>query len=373
MDKLKKILRLFRLPLIDRYIFSEFVRVFLGTVVLLTGILLISQITDNLKGFLSTKQPQYHIGLYILFSLPKMMIVVIPPSLMFSVCFVIGQFNSNKELVSIMAAGVSFYKAVRTIFVFGTVLTVFVLFFSEMIVRPSNSMAAFEFSVIEKGIGTKKDLVYQLHIKGSQGFYYLYWYDHEKQKVSGGFNYLKLKEDAKPELVISAQSAQYLNDEKVWKLDKVEEIGFTDNLTVKSYKKFPEKKQAFPEDPTYFAKPMKSVEEMNFLELGREISMRQSKGMPYGELEVERNVILANPLMCLLVVFIGAVIGAMTPKGGAIVSLTYTILFVLVYYVFFSVGKSLGENGGLHPIIAVWLTPTFFLSMCFYLYKKFNM
>ncbi|HNI28792.1 MAG TPA: LptF/LptG family permease, partial [Leptospiraceae bacterium] len=134
-----------------------------------------------------------------------------------------------------------------------------------------------------------------------------------------------------------------------------------------------EKKEAFPEDPSYFAKPMKSVEEMNFLELGREIVMRQSKGMPYGELEVERNVILANPLMCLLVVFIGAVIGAMTPKGGAIVSLTYTILFVLVYYVFFSVGKSLGENGGLHPVIAVWLTPSFFLSMCFYLYKKFNM
>ena len=115
--------------LIDKYIFSEFFKTFLGTLILLTGIMIISQVMDNLRNFINSKQPPYHIVLFLVFNSPKMIVAVIPPALMFSVCFVVGQFNVNKELVSIMAAGTSFYRATMTIFLTGFIMSIMVFFF----------------------------------------------------------------------------------------------------------------------------------------------------------------------------------------------------------------------------------------------------
>jgi lipopolysaccharide export system permease protein len=363
----------FPIRLIDKYIFSEFIKTFLGTIVLLTGILLISQWMDNQKSFSATKQPTYHLGLYMLYSIPKMITVIAPPALMFSVCFIVGQFQANKELVSIMAAGVSFYRAVSTMFFFGGFLWIFVLFWGELVARPCNNLAAEELSLIMQGIGTKKDLVYQLHIRGKEGFYYVYWYDNENKKIKGGFNYIKINSENIPSLLISAQSAAYNVDAKNWTMEKIEEIEFDKDLNVKLFQKIETKIYNLPEDAEYFAKPVKSVEQMNFLELGDEIQVRKGKGMPFGELEVERQSILASPMMCLIVVVIGSIAGASTPKGGVVASLFITIIVILVYYIIFSILRSLGENGALLPAVAVWSTPGLFSCVCFYLYKRFNL
>ena len=56
---------------------------------------------------------------------------------------------------------------------------------SEVIVRPFNSLAAYRILSNSKGMGTKTDLVYQLHIKGKEGFYYVYWYDAPTKSVHG--------------------------------------------------------------------------------------------------------------------------------------------------------------------------------------------
>lgn len=322
---------------------------------------------------MNSKQPPFHIGLYLLYNLPKILVAVIPPSLMFSVCFVIGQFNVNKELVSIMAAGVSFYRSAMTIFLFGGVMWLFVFAIGEFLVRPANSMAGYELSIIMKGIGTKQDLVYQLHTRGKEGFYYVYWYDNTETKIKGGFNYIKMSPNYIVEYVVSAQSATYQKETNDWLLENVEEIKFKEDLNVSSFLKFKEKSYSFPEGPEYFQKPRKTVEQMNFLELSEEIENRKQKGKPFYDLEVERQSIFAMPLMCIIVVIIGAITGTFTKRSAGIASLGLTIGMVLIYYIFFSIGKSLSENGGVPPAVGVWFTPVLFSGISFYLYKKFNL
>ncbi|MDX1961307.1 MAG: LptF/LptG family permease [Leptospiraceae bacterium] len=359
--------------LIDKYIFSEFIKTFLGTLILVIGMMLIVQFRGEQKTFSVTKQPTYHILLYLLYTIPGILTFAAAPGVMFSVCFVIGQFNANKELVSILAAGVSFYRAVSTIFIFSVLLSFIVLFWSQFIARPSNNLAANELSIIQAGTGTKKDLVYQLHIKGKEGFYYIYWYDNKEKKIKGGFNYVKINSSNVPEFVLSAQSAKYNSEAKNWLLEKVEEIKFKNDLTLDSYKTFPSKEYVLPEEPEYFEKPIRSLEQMNFWELGEEIGIRKGKGMPYGELEVERQSILEKPLMCILVAIIGAIAGASTPKGGAVASLFLTIVVILGYYLLYATLKSLGDNGGINPVLAVWATPTLFACASGYLVWKFNL
>jgi lipopolysaccharide export system permease protein len=340
---------------------------------MLVGILIISQVMDNMKNFIASKESSIHIYLYLFYNIPKMATLVIPMSLMFSVCFVVGQFSTNKELVASMAAGVSFYRIVTPIFVFGGFMWIFMLFLSEVVVRPFNSLAAYEYSLIQKGVGTKTDLVYQLHIKGKEGFYYVYWFDATAKSVRGGFNYIKINDKNLTEYVVSAQTAKYNETEKNWKLEKIEEISFDDNMKVKEYKRYDEKIYNFPESADYFSKPRKKVEEMNLFELSEEIMIRKNKGVPYSDLEVERHAIFAVPIMCLIVVIIGAIAGAYTTKSAGVMSLGISVGVVFLYYIMYSTGKSLGENGGIPPWAAVWSTSIFFFGVSFFLYKKFNL
>lgn len=364
---------LFPPKLIDKYIFSEFIKTFIGTLILLTGIMLISQIMDNLRNFINSKQAPFHIGLFLMYSTPKMIVAVIPPSLMFSVCFIVGQFNVNKELVSIMAAGVSFYRSTMSIFITGFTLSILVFFLSEYLVRPSNTLANEELSIILKGIGTKKDLVYQLNTKGKEGFYYIYWYDNEKRMIRGGFNYIKLSPKNNPELLLSAQNATFSDTENKWTLERVEEIQLDENLNLKSFQTYESKGYVLPERPEYFQKSVKSIEQMNYLELTQAIQERKDKAKGYYDLEVERQTIFAIPFMSILVVVIGAISGTFTKKSAGIASLGITIGIVLLYYILFSIGKSLGENGGIHPAVGVWATPFLFSIISIYLIRKFNL
>jgi lipopolysaccharide export system permease protein len=363
----------FPIRILDKYLFSEFFYTFLGTVIMLVGILVISQVMDNMKTFIASKESTIHIYLYLFYNLPKMATLVLPMALMFSVCFVVGQFSTNKELVAAMAAGVSFYRIVTPIFVFGGFMWIFMLFLSEVIVRPFNSLAAYEYSLIQKGMGTKTDLVYQLHIKGKEGFYYVYWYDAPTKSVRGGFNYIKLNEKNLADYVISAQNARYNEAEKNWKLEKIEEIYFDEKMKVQSFTRYAEKIYNFPESADYFSKPRKKVEEMNLFEISEEITIRKNKGVPYSDLEVERHAIFAVPIMCLIVVIIGAIAGAYTTKSAGVMSLGISVGVVFLYYIMYSTGKSLGENGGIPPWAAVWSTSIFFFGVSFFLYKKFNL
>lgn len=363
----------FPIRILDKYLFSEFFYTFIGTVVMLVGILIISQVMDNMKTFIASKESALHIYLFLFYNLPKMATLVLPMALMFSVCFVVGQFSTNKELVAAMAAGVSFYRIVTPIFVFGGFMWIFMLFLSEVIVRPFNSLSAYEYSLIQKGVGTKTDLVYQLHIKGKEGFYYIYWYDAPTKSVRGGFNYIKLNEKNLADYVISAQNARYNETEKNWKLEKIEEIYFDEAMKVQTYTRYNEKIYNFPESADYFSKPRKKVEEMNLFELSDEIQVRKNKGVPFSDLEVERHAIFAVPIMCLIVVIIGAIAGAYTTKSAGVMSLGISVGVVFLYYIMYSTGKSLGENGGIPPWVAVWSTSIFFFGVSFFLYKKFNL
>jgi lipopolysaccharide export system permease protein len=111
---------------------------------------------------------------------------------------------------------------------------------------------------------------------------------------------------------------------------------------------------------------------MNLFELSAEIEVRKNKGVPFSDLE-ERHAIFAVPIMCLIVVIIGAIAGAYTTKSAGVMSLGISVGVVFLYYIMYSTGKSLGENGGIPPWVAVWSTSIFFFGVSYFLYKKFNL
>ncbi|MCC5816294.1 MAG: LptF/LptG family permease [Leptospira sp.] len=377
MKKIFQIIRLikedfFPIRILDKYLFMEFFKTFLGTLLMLTAMILVYEITNNMKYFVDNKENAHYAYMYIGFTIPSMIVQVVSPSLMFSVCFVVGQFSANKELVSTMVAGVSFIRIVTPILLFGLFMWLTVAFFTQFLVIPSTKIAQENQSFMIKGSGRLTDLVYQYHVKGKEGFYYVYWYDEKESSIKGGFNYIKVPPGGLPDYVVSAQRATYKPETNTWTLTDVEQIFFDNDLSIKSIDRAPEKEFKFPESIDYFAKPIRNPDGLNYWELGDEVETRKAKGVPYLDLIVQRHSIFAMPFMSFVVVAIGALAGGLTKKSAGVASLGITIAVVLLYYIFYSTGKSLGESGGVPPFIAIWYTPTIFIGGAYWLYKKMN-
>ena len=356
--------------LLDKLIFFNFLKTFLGTTFTLTVLMTISMVIDSMKVFVETKQSNYEIYLYIFYSLPKLLSVVFTPSTMFSSCFVISQLNVNKELLAIITSGVSFFRTIKVIFIFNIFFCVLFIFFNEFVVKVTNKMANNQMILIKGNSGNIKNLVYQYHVKGLKGFYYIHYYDRENQMIKGGFHYIEQKKDGSPVFVVSAETAKYNKETKKWILKEVEEILFDDKIEIQSLKKFEKKKYNFPENDDYFKKIKKNVEEMNFLELEDEILLRKKKGLPYFDLIVEKQAIFAFPFMNIIVFLIGCFTGSLAEKSSGVISLGITIIVFLIYYIVYSIFKSLGDSGQISPYIAVWITPFIFLMVTLFFFKK---
>ncbi|TGN19451.1 LptF/LptG family permease [Leptospira idonii] len=358
--------------ILDRYLFFDFLKNFAGTLILLTSMIVIYEFTNNMKYLVSSKVQQSHVYFYILYSVPGMIVQVASPALMFSVCFVVGQYSVNKELVAIMVAGVSFLRIITPILFFGFFVWMFMTFFSQFVVIPANKQAQIEYSYMAKGANRLIDFVYQFHVKGKNGFYYVYWIDEKENTVKGGFNYVDIGEDGLPNYTVSSQKAKFVENPHHWILYDVEEIRFNSDLEVVSREKIPEKNYPFPEDIKYFSRPTRNPEQMNFFELAEEIESRIGKGIPYRDVLVQRHVTFAMPLMSFIVVALGALAGAITKRSAGVASLGLTIAVVLLYYILYSTAKTLAENGGLPIWLGIWITPFLFITAAYVLYKKMN-
>ncbi len=360
--------------ILDKYLFSEFVKTFIGTFIAITFLALMMKYNDISNDLKSTKSPKIHAWLYILYSIPDIAVnYSVNLSQLFAVSFTLGQFSANKEIVAMMSAGVSFRRIVAPIITFSLALWFGVFFFTQLLVAPMNAKANQEHKIVKEGTGNLTGIVYQFHFKGKEGFYYIYYYDPKDEEIKGGFNYIKLSPEQTPDYVLVSQKAKYDSVRNIWILKNVEETKFDADLKVSSVQKYSEKEYYLPEKPEYFKKPKGSVEEMNFFELTEEKENRLKKGLSYGDVDIAKHSLFANPFFIVVVTMVGCVSGYFTKRMAVVASLGVSIIVALVYLIMNPSFKSIGENGLIPVWLATWITPTIFLSVLYVVYKRMKL
>lgn len=82
----------------------------------------------------------------------------------------------------------------------------------------------------------------------------------------------------------------------------------------------------------------------------------------------------AMSLACIIFAFIGLLFGNFTGRTGRSVGLI-SFAFVLLYWIFYILGTSLGAKGVINPIIAAWLADIVFLTIgiTYWRSKSFNL
>ena len=75
---------------LDRYVFTEFVKIFFMTALGLPLLLTIIDLTDNLEKYLQRELPRADIALSYLYFIPDSMFMALPAAVLFATVFAVG-------------------------------------------------------------------------------------------------------------------------------------------------------------------------------------------------------------------------------------------------------------------------------------------
>ena len=100
---------------LDRYVFSEFWKIFVVTALGFPVLLIIIDLTENVDKYLNRHISARDIVLSYIYWVPDSMFMVMPAAVLFATVFSIGAMTRHAEVTAAKASGISFYRLVTPI------------------------------------------------------------------------------------------------------------------------------------------------------------------------------------------------------------------------------------------------------------------
>jgi len=88
---------------LDRYVFSEWWKIFLATTLGFPLLLIIFDVTDNLDKYLARKLPLTNVALSYVYSMPDYLFMILPAAVLFATIFSIGSLTRHSEITAAKA------------------------------------------------------------------------------------------------------------------------------------------------------------------------------------------------------------------------------------------------------------------------------
>src|SRR5262249_42381306 len=97
---------------LDRYVFTDFWRIFSITAIGFPFLLVIMDLTDHVQSYLDRRIPARDIALSYLFWIPDSFFLVLRAAVLSATVFSIGAFPRHSEVTAAKASGISFHRLV---------------------------------------------------------------------------------------------------------------------------------------------------------------------------------------------------------------------------------------------------------------------
>jgi lipopolysaccharide export system permease protein len=344
--------------LLDRYVVTYWVRLFVLTALGFPVVLILINLTDSLNKLLDRGLTVKQIAVSYVYSLPEYMFLVMPAAVLFATVFTVGNMARHSEITAIKAGGRSFRRLMVPIVVLAVFATGLGVIVGELAPGASARQAELQKERPEGPTSARFNFVY----RADEGWVYtvkslelatrkLKQILFERQGT--GIDY--------PGLVITADSATYDAKRGAWRLwnGASRVIATSDRQATFEFTSL--RLKAFTQAPADLLAEPKAPDEMRYAELGRYIEALQRSGNDANKLIVERALKLAIPATCFIIAVFGAPLAITSPRSGMAfgiaVSLGTTVLFLLLM----QIAKAVGAGGVMDPTVAAWLPSTGFL------------
>jgi len=341
---------------LDRYVFTEFWKIFVTTALGFPILVNIIDLTDNLNTYLGRNLTAGRIALSYLYWLPDSMFMVLPAAVLFATVFSIGALTRHSEITAAKASGISFYRFIAPIFVGALIATLLGLVLGELAPLTNKK---------------RLDILNATQVSaGSDRYNFAYAADRGRVYKIGALHLAALSIDGMeierkgngpdyPTYLINSSAATYRTG-KGWLLQKGAMHVLTDSMQNLTFSFDSLVDRHFTEAPKQLTLAQKAPADMGFRELGRFITSMERSGAEVNELRVERMLKIAIPVTCLVILLFGAPLATSTQRGGAAYGIGLSLGTTVIFLMLIQLTKGIGGKGMIPADLAAWLPSIIF-------------
>ncbi len=343
---------------LDRYVFSEFFKIFLATALGMPFLVILFDLTDNLDKYIARKLPPGDIALSYLYGLPDSVFLILPAAVLFATVFSIGGFTRHSEITAAKASGVSFYRFIAPIFLGAAIASGLGLWLGEVAPRA----AKHRLQLLERETESSRSERYNFAYSADAGRMYKVQALHVLMKTIDGMTIeRKGKGPTYPSYILSAGNARY-SPAKGWTMSKGTMHVLTDSLEDIAYSFDSARDNRFVERPQDLITTPKAPTDMDFKELGRFIKSMERSGADVNKLKVEQMLKIVIPITSLIILMFAASLATSTQRGGSAYGVGLALGTTVIFIFLVQLTKGMGANGLVPPEIAAW-TPSIFFGI----------
>ena len=362
--------------LIDKLVLKEIIGPFINGLMMFMMLLFAAAYLFPATELLVKGVPLLTVLHLTILSLPTVVTQTFPMAMLLGGLMAFGRLSNDREAVAIFAAGISFPRAIRAIWIAGTVVSVVAFFWNDIVVPPAmRQYWDVRQKALKKMLRSEQSLNYSIGSPdGSM--------QAENITANGGFDaatrtlrrvtivkYTAAEPNrGAPELLVYCDRAEAHDDRGLqWKY--YDGYFVTTSIDAKTGKIEDSIRNDFKELATlpHGATIGKAFDEvlnvdvndpnrLNFSQLRDEINADRARGEASRGKEVDLYGKIALPLASLIFGVIGAALGLNTQRGaGKAVGFGMAIFIVFLYWIFYHSMFVVGKNGGLPPILASFL------------------
>ena len=345
---------------LDRYVFSEWLKIFLATAVGFPLLLVVIDLTDHLQRYLDRNLPRADIALSYVYWMPQSLFMAMPAAVLFATVFSIVTFTRHSEITAAKASGVSFYRIIAPIMVGAFLAACLDLVVAE-VVPITDARRSDLLQESKVGTGTQR---YNFVYAGEFGRVYK---AQMLDATAGTLDRVQIERKGNgpdyPTVLISSQGATYAPKTKRWTLREGAMHVIRDTTTDVTVAFASMTDRRMTEHPLDLMAKPRNPQEMRFAELSRFIQALERSGGDANLLRVERALKIAIPVTCLVIALFGAPLATSTQRGGTAYGIGISLATTIIFLLMIQLTKAIGGKALINPDAAAWLPNMLFAVM----------
>jgi LPS export ABC transporter permease LptG/LPS export ABC transporter permease LptF len=364
--------------LLDVYIARDYARVFALGVVGLLGVFYIATFIDLADKLFRGETTTATLLRYFYFQTPQFLYYVIPMAVLLAVLVTVGVLTRNSELTVMRACGISLYRTVAPLVLFGLAASAFLFTLEERVLASANREAD-RLNRAIRGLPPPLSVLDRQWVAGTSGE--MYRFDHfdpgsdrftrlwiyRLDPEAWGVRDITFAEAASLARVsTSAGTEEAWLGEHGWIREFAAARDGSGQRALTKYATFERQHLTF-DAPDYFKAEAPDAEMMTYRQLQDYIEQLESGGSYAARYIVSLQRKIAFPFVTFVMTMLAIPFAVTTGRRGALYGVGVGIVLAIVYWVALSLFGALGEGGVLTPFLAAWAPNVLFGATALYM------
>ena len=363
-----------KLTILDRYILTQVLEIFIMGIIIFTSIIFASDTFITLIKQITLYGIPFNIALMIvLLNLPQVIVMAIPMSVLFSTVMTLNRLSLSSEITVMRACGVSLSRIAKPIFIFATVMSLMVFLVNETIVPVTNSQSKTlaVWALGQKNIPNGKQNFTFKEIKDDNGvktikrlFFVQKCEDNTLKNVSVvDFSNKKTIQVIQSQFGKTSPAGWQFNRGAVYTMNKDEKILNTTWFSQSIVDFGMDVKDALTEQ---------EATQYNVVALWKFIENNAKKQdlKTHSLFKIELYNKFAFPVTTVVLVLLGVPLAITPPRVRYNRGFLFSILIIFLYYLLRALSLSFGETMVISPFLAAWIPNIVLFILGAYLYYK---